>query len=309
LTGSVSDEMVESMNSSIRQLEMERNQVLSQLKEEQELREDVQNRLQEMQQDLASQTPAVLNGDVINKAQFEALRHAMKQLEEKFSKAMREKADILDKNEQLEHLIGQLQGETDTIGEYVTLYQQQRHILKQRQLEKDDYISHLARDREEMQDKLAQLQALVMQLLGERQMLHSYNEGSNVSEPVANHSPQPPKQKTHRDKSQKLEDWPDYSTDEDSETSEVEAIVGGSDRDAKEHINTADTSMLDTSPSHPNASPEGSSKHVIPPEDQTAHKIMHLLTEIGNSNLVERTSFADVNFLHCSHCMGRLQTV
>ena len=33
----------------------------------------------------------------------------------------------------------------------MALYQTQRTLLKQRQLEKDDYISRLARDREDMQ--------------------------------------------------------------------------------------------------------------------------------------------------------------
>jgi predicted nucleic acid-binding Zn-ribbon protein len=60
--------------------------------------------------------PATLNGDVINKAQFEALQHAMKQLEGKFSAAMRSNADLTDQKENLEHIILQLQGETETIG-------------------------------------------------------------------------------------------------------------------------------------------------------------------------------------------------
>jgi hypothetical protein len=75
----------------------------------------------------------------------------------------------------------QLQGETDTIGEYVALYQQQRSIMRMRTLEKDDYISRLAREREEMSDKVGQLQALVMQLLGERQMLHSYHNNNDTN--------------------------------------------------------------------------------------------------------------------------------
>lgn len=53
---------------------------------------------------------------MITKAQFEALQHAMKQLETKYTKAMRDKADLTDSKEQLEHLIMQLQGETETIG-------------------------------------------------------------------------------------------------------------------------------------------------------------------------------------------------
>ncbi len=61
--------------------------------------------------------PAMLNGDVIGAAQFEALQHAMKQLETKYTQTMRDKADLSDKNEQLEHLILQLEGETETIGQ------------------------------------------------------------------------------------------------------------------------------------------------------------------------------------------------
>ncbi len=60
--------------------------------------------------------PATLNGDVISKAQFEALQHAMRQLESKYTAAMRDKADLTDNKEQLEHLIMQLEGETETIG-------------------------------------------------------------------------------------------------------------------------------------------------------------------------------------------------
>ena len=63
---------------------------------------------------------------------------------------MRDKADMLDKTEQLEHLIMQLQGETDTIGEYVTLYQHQRSVLRQRAAEKDDFIARLSRERSDM---------------------------------------------------------------------------------------------------------------------------------------------------------------
>lgn len=61
-------------------------------------------------------------------------------------------------------------------GEYVQLYQMQRQVLRRKHDEKDEYISRLARDRQQMQDKVAQLQALVMQLLQDRNMLHSYQK-------------------------------------------------------------------------------------------------------------------------------------
>lgn len=36
------------------------------------------------------------------------------------------------------------------LGEYIALYQNQRAIMKQRHTEKEEYISRLARDKEEM---------------------------------------------------------------------------------------------------------------------------------------------------------------
>ncbi len=69
----------------------------------------------------------------------------------KYTRVMREQAELADSREQLEHIVMQLQGETETIGEYVALYQQQRFLLKQRQLERDDYVSQMARDHQHMQ--------------------------------------------------------------------------------------------------------------------------------------------------------------
>uniref|UniRef100_A0A8C9PBJ9 Golgin subfamily A conserved domain-containing protein n=1 Tax=Spermophilus dauricus TaxID=99837 RepID=A0A8C9PBJ9_SPEDA len=62
--------------------------------------------------------------------------------------------------EELEHRCIQLFGETDTIGEYIALYQNQRAVLKERHREKEEYISRLAQDKEEMKVKLLELQEL-----------------------------------------------------------------------------------------------------------------------------------------------------
>lgn len=40
----------------------------------------------------------------------------MQQLQERFTRAMSDNANLSDQNQQLEHLIMQLQSETDTIG-------------------------------------------------------------------------------------------------------------------------------------------------------------------------------------------------
>jgi hypothetical protein len=46
-----------------------------------------------------------------------------KLLEEKFNKVMKTNADLSEKNQQLEHMIQQLQFETETIGIYIYLYE------------------------------------------------------------------------------------------------------------------------------------------------------------------------------------------
>ena len=56
----------------------------------------------------------------------------------------------------------------------MSLYQTQRSLLRERSAEKDQYIWRLAREREELDDKLAQLQAAVVTLLAERNQLHQY---------------------------------------------------------------------------------------------------------------------------------------
>ncbi|CAF2026785.1 unnamed protein product [Rotaria magnacalcarata] len=81
---------------------------------------------------------------------------------QRFNRAMRDNADLQDRTQQLEHLILQLQSETDTIGDYISLYQQQRQHLHRRYQEKDDYIKQLSHDRLSLQRKLSELETLLM---------------------------------------------------------------------------------------------------------------------------------------------------
>lgn len=90
---------------------------------------------------------------------------AMQKLQERFKRTMTEIADLTEEKHRLEHLVLQLQGETETIGEYITLYQNQRRQLKQREREKDEQLRLIMHDREEMQTKLHQLNSLVNNLI------------------------------------------------------------------------------------------------------------------------------------------------
>ena len=90
---------------------------------------------------------------------------AMLKVEHKFKTAMQRVAELTIEKEQMEHLIGRLQDETDTVGEYITIYQYQRAQQKAQLQEKEQQLHSVARDREELKSKLAQLQALLATFL------------------------------------------------------------------------------------------------------------------------------------------------
>ena len=64
---------------------------------------------------------------------------------------MRDKADLLDRLQVMEHTIIQLSGENETIAEYVTLYQTQREALKIKFSEKDKIIEQLQQEKNSLQ--------------------------------------------------------------------------------------------------------------------------------------------------------------
>lgn len=104
----------------------------------------------------------------IKYAQYLDKEKAMDKLEERFKKTMDEVAELNDEKQRLEHLVMQLQSETETIGEYVTLYQCQRAMLKQKTIEKDEQLERLTKDREEMKVKLEELNSLIRKLVLEK---------------------------------------------------------------------------------------------------------------------------------------------
>ncbi|XP_057660608.1 golgin subfamily A member 2 [Diorhabda carinulata] len=123
----------------------------------------IRNRELEDKNDIVdNNNDCALNNEHIRKEE------AMKRLEDKVKRTMQDIADLTEEKQRLEHLVLQLQGETETIGEYVALYQHQRMILKQKALEKDQQLKQLASDREQIKLKLEKLNRLVQQLLDER---------------------------------------------------------------------------------------------------------------------------------------------
>ncbi|XP_028828494.1 golgin subfamily A member 2 isoform X3 [Denticeps clupeoides] len=193
----------------------------------------------------------------------EALRVAMEKLQERFTTLMQEKADLKDRVEELEHRCIQLSGETDTIGEYIALYQNQRAIMKQRHIEKEQYINMLAKDKEEMKTKLAELQDLVMRLVGERNEWYT-RYFSAVSGPHAQSVGEDMVPPDHRRMELNAVDGPDSM-----DMSAAVDLIPGSQCDeesASQHLGQG----------------PGESGPLRPREDGTARQIMQLLQEIQN---------------------------
>ncbi|KAM9720518.1 golgin subfamily A member 2 isoform 2-T2 [Dama dama] len=161
--------LVEFFHSALASAEDEQARLRGQLKE-QKLRCQRLSHLAVAAQDrVEKETPAPrIGGDSVPAEAHQALQVAMDKLQGRFTELMQEKVDLKERVEELEHRCIQLSGETDTIGEYIALYQSQRAVLKARHQEKEEYISRLAQDKEEMKVKLLELQELVLRLVGER---------------------------------------------------------------------------------------------------------------------------------------------
>ncbi|XP_030362580.1 golgin subfamily A member 2 isoform X2 [Strigops habroptila] len=169
------EEMVAFLTSTMSQVEKEREDVRQQLAAQKQQCRGLLQQIAALRQEQQHHVP--LGGgsdtDTVPVEVHEALKTAMEKLQFRFTDLMHEKADMKERLEELEHRCIQLSGETDTIGEYIALYQSQRAILKQRHQEKEEYISRLAQDKEEMKVKLLELQELVMRLVRERNEWYS----------------------------------------------------------------------------------------------------------------------------------------
>ncbi|KAL8596529.1 hypothetical protein ACOMHN_041591 [Nucella lapillus] len=351
---SQTDDLIDSLTATIKQLELERGQLYESLKEQRHLSDNLSVKVADLQEEVIRKASDYVDSDKISRSEYEQMKTAMEMIQDKYTRVMRDKAELTDKADQLEHLVVQLQGETDTIGEYISLYHHQRALLQQRELQKNDYIAQLARDREQLQDKLGELQALVMQLLGERHMLHSYHEETSGAQhgPLTPHHP--PAELLTSALSQPLangpldnnySEWPDYTSSDSDADSEVEPIIGGaeippspsSDSTTPPSLNYNTTPNDDIDPSssstphnhhHPHHhhrqrthSTHSSASHRtevggmvgggggIQEDDKTAHRILSLLSEIGHSNLVNKLSFTERNFLPCKYCKGAVQII
>jgi len=139
----------------------------------------------EVGEDTVLEDRCIGEGTFLENNSFESLKNpeAMRALEGRFLAAMEQLARLSGDKERLEHLVERLQGETDTIGDYVIMYQQQRTRHKDRIREKEQQVAQLASDRAELQDKLSQLQDLVTKLVSKNAEAENKE---NIKEIVSN---------------------------------------------------------------------------------------------------------------------------
>ncbi|XP_053940581.1 golgin subfamily A member 2 isoform X2 [Cuculus canorus] len=254
------EEMVSFLTSAMSQVEKEREDMRQQLAAQ---KQQCRSLLQQIAALRQEQQHSVTLGrgstvDTVPVEVHEALRTAMEKLQSRFTDLMREKADLKERLEELEHRCIQLSGETDTIGEYIALYQSQRAILKQRHQEKEEYISRLAQDKEEMKMKLLELQDLVMRLVRERNEWYSkYVAVAQNPELLASQS-------------------------ESALPAERRIELNATDGEGLREVNLSDEAEQAAALHQSGFSPIDSKAVQPSPEDPTAKQIMQLLREIQN---------------------------
>ncbi|XP_036436582.1 golgin subfamily A member 2 isoform X2 [Colossoma macropomum] len=261
------EEMEEFLHSALSRLEEERDEVMRRLEEERRLHQAALQQVAAMSHEHQhhSTCSETGNSDGVPVEVHEAQHVAMERLQERFTALMQEKADLKERVDELEHRCIQLSGETDTIGEYIALYQNQRAIMKQKHLEKEQYINMLAKDKEEMKAKLAELQGLVMRLVGERNEWYT-RYMSAIHNPDFLHAEEDVVQPAER-------------------RMELNAVDGSASMDMSTAVDLAPDSQARTeleglAPSEGLEPPVGPS--LRPREDGTARQIMQLLQEIQN---------------------------
>ncbi|XP_036605223.1 golgin subfamily A member 2 isoform X4 [Trichosurus vulpecula] len=242
--------MVAFLNSALSSMEEERSRLWQRLQEQRLRCRHLAREVARPQQQPSPSSP-VLSGDSVPREVYQALQAAMEKLQARFTELMQEKVDLQERVEELEHRCIQLSGETDTIGEYIALYQSQRAVLKERHREKEEYISRLAQDKEEMKMKLLELQELVLRLVGERN--EWFNKFLAVTQapsgPAGESSPNP---------------LPEGHLD-----------LSPPDKEGLREVSLADEMELVSAVSEPPLSQPR-------PDDPTAQQIMQLLREIQN---------------------------
>ncbi|KAG8512771.1 Golgin subfamily A member 2 [Galemys pyrenaicus] len=269
-------------NSALASAEEERARLRGQLKEQKLLCQRLAHREAPSDQgpEKVEAVAPGTGGDSVPGETYQALQGAMEKLQGRFTELMQEKVDLKERVDELEHRCIQLSGETDTIGEYIALYHNQRAVMKKRHREKEEYISRLAQDKEEMKVKLLELQELVLRLEEERNAWQAKFEAA--SQRPASRPPIAPRSELQELVSRLEEERSSWQAKFQAASQRPASKPPSAPLDPKElgaasGEELSEVSLADVQPT------EGEARvDQTPPESSTAQQIIQLLREIQN---------------------------
>lgn len=230
-----------------------------------------------------------------------ATNEAMDKLQARFKRTMNEIADLTEEKQRLEHLVLQLQCETETIGEYIALYQTQRRLLKRREVEKDMQLHRIAADREDMRDKLKQLNGLVELLLVQngvtnaRQImdkLNSIGDANALAGKVVN--------------GERIDE---ANIAEETSISHLAPLNESTDIAAPSASAAVPIANTLTTATAAGAGEPLTIHGAAGVKQETAKKIINLLADIRDKNLKQDFTSVPNDIHHCPCCSGKLEVV
>ncbi|MFH4978500.1 hypothetical protein AB6A40_005209 [Gnathostoma spinigerum] len=222
---------------------------------------------------------------------------------------MNQNAELMEQNERLEHLIIELQCENDTIGDYITIYQHQRKIINEKIRARDEMIAHLSYEKEKTQERLAQLQESIVELLSKKGILKSHTD--NIA-PITSSPNNQADERDARSRSFSHNNVNGASTDEEIAVDESKPIVPIPLKiDSVTSCSSDVTSEQDKSVSLGNGREAVSSNGGIDDDmdDFSLQTVLHLMSELQEHDNKSSLFPPFGPKVHCRDCRGSLITL
>ncbi|VIO93908.1 Uncharacterized protein BM_BM3802 [Brugia malayi] len=245
-------------------------------------------------------SPVWLNSDIVKHLEAPSIKEkplAWTELEARFTRAMLQVADLAEEKERLQHIVMQLETENDTIGDYVTLYQHQRKKINERMREREEAVAKLSFEKEQTQQKLNELQKVLMNLLSRKRLLHinGYEKktlGNCNGSSKCSRSVRPYSQST-KDK---------FSDNEETVVDGSELLVPSSPYSCIDVSCEFDSGKYDGDTLR-NKVKENLESNVD--DDVGVQRILNLISELQDLERTRTLAPCSSN-LHCSECRGKL---
>ncbi|XP_027237465.2 golgin subfamily A member 2 [Penaeus vannamei] len=291
---------VASLTAKVRQLETESGNLRSELETEKSKYNQLLKVSEEKQMASESNGESLGTETTVDPVEFQTLKKAHEALETRFGRSMDQVAELSDEKQKLEHIIQQLQIETEAIGDYITIYQFQRGVMKQQARERELELSSLRHEREEMKIKLSTLQELMSTLVQEKGPNHP-----NVAKMEKVISESQSEAKTIEKNEEKVNgDIKTQNIEAAEEATETEKQNGVEQHETCKETSTTNSGLENApSPSQSTKEQNISAEKKSP----TVQRILDLLNEMEATSQVEHCGLQ--KFHPCPLCSGKLITV